>query len=74
MPKLKKLRKNSEDHLISMGIRNVGFERYEGTEVRIEGLKGEDFRWRVTMKNTGEVVKCSTLVECVELLKKTPSV
>lgn len=69
--KPKKPYKDSESQLLLLGIRNKGFERYEGTEALIEGLKSEDFRWKVTFKNTGQEVKCSTLVECVNLIKAT---
>jgi len=74
MPQPKKVSKNSTDQLLSLGIRNVGFERYEGDRATVEGLKDDpDARWRVTFKKTGKIVYCCTLVEAVNVLKATAS-
>ena len=70
MPKQKRVSNDTEVHLGILGIKPTGFERFESAEVLIEGLKGQDYRWRLTFKKTRRVVNLSSLVEAVGILRK----
>lgn len=69
MPKPQKLSNDAESQLGGLGAHHKGFELYDGLDFSVQGLKDQDYRWKLTFKETGRVVMCMSLGEAVKAVR-----
>ncbi len=67
--KTNKPRKDAYTRILERGINGTGFERFENEKYLIEGLKNHDYRWKLTFRDTGEMIECSSLIEAESKIK-----
>ena len=67
----KKVSSDAESQLALLNIRHKGLERYESTDVLIEGTPGDpDYRWKITFKSTGRVAGAASLTDALQQIRK----
>ena len=68
----KKIPDNSVDvHLANLNIRYRGLGRYESPDVLIEANNPDtEYPWRLTFKQTGRLVLCVSLADCLKQIRK----